>query len=87
MDNIKKIEIDGESLFIKKSKIFGWGFVYPIKIDGKLNWKNILIGGSWFNVIKLLVIILLLAGCLNEYSNAINVANECLNKTITVILP
>ena len=42
---IKEIEIEGEKIFLKKS-FLGYGVVHPIKIDGKINWKNLLAGGS-----------------------------------------
>ena len=84
---IKKIEIDGKEVFVKKSKIFGWGFVKPYKTEGKTNWKNVLIGGSWFNVIKLVIFVLLLAGAAYEYSTAVRIANECLSTSPIIILP
>jgi len=87
MENIKEIYQDGERLFIKKSKVFGWSFIKPCKIDGKINWKNLLIGGSWINVIKIVLILLIVAGCVYEYSNAVRVANECLSQSIRIILP
>jgi len=52
-----KIELENEVLYLKKSKIFGWSLVYPIKIDGKYNWKNILLGGSWHNLFKILLVV------------------------------
>ena len=77
---IKEIEIDGDRIFISKSNIFGYKIVYPYKIDGKWNWKNILTGGSWWNVIILGVLILLILGAISEYTQAVQVANGCLNK-------
>ena len=87
MEGIKELEIEGERVFVKKSKIFGWGFVKPYKIDGKINWKNLLIGGSWLNLIKVGIFLAILAGCIHEYSTAVKVANECLNNSVTFILP
>ena len=52
MDKIKEVNIDGERLFLKKSKT-GWRIVYPIKIDGKINKKNLFLGGSWWNIVKI----------------------------------
>ena len=54
---IHKIELENEILHLKKSKLFGWSIVYPIKVDGKYNWKNIILGGSWYNLIKLILIV------------------------------
>ncbi len=75
--DIKELDIEGERVFVKKSKIFGWGFVNPYKIDEKLNWKNILIGGSWIKFGALLFILLVMAGAVQEYSTAVEIANEC----------
>lgn len=82
MKGIKEINIDGERIFLKKNNLLGWSVVNPYKIDGKLNWKNILIGGNWFKfgLIVFLIIILLLA--INEYSQAVTIAKECLNNPI-----
>lgn len=84
---IKELSIEGERVFVKKSNIFGWGFVKPYKIDGKLNWKNLLIGGSWFNLFKLVIILIIIFGVTQEYSNAIEIANNCNNNFPKIILP
>ena len=80
MKNIKKITIENEEIYLKKSGIFGWGIVYPYKINGKINWKNLLIGGSWIKLIIILFAVLIILGCINEYSTAVKIANECLAK-------
>jgi hypothetical protein len=54
---IHKIELEGDTLNLKKSKLFGWSIVYPLKIDGKYNWKNIILGGSWYNLIKVILVV------------------------------
>lgn len=95
MKNIKEINVDGERLFIKKSKL-GTRIVYPIKVDGKINWKNLLIGGSWGNLIKLIFIISALLFIAFSYkhdmNNCINYAMdlcrvEILNGSQIVIFP
>ncbi len=86
--DIKELNIEGERVFVKKSKIFGWGFVNPFKIDGKLNWKNLLIGGSWIKFGVLMFILLIIAGVVQEYSTAVERANECIPNILnTIILP
>ena len=46
-----------EKFAIRRS-IDGYRVVYPNKNqDGTLNWKNILLGGSWWNLIKSLVVL------------------------------
>jgi len=85
---IKELNIEGEKVFVKKSKIFGWGFVHPLKVNGKTNWKNFLIGGSWIKFGLLALTILIIAGACQEYSTAVRIANECLEKqTQIIILP
>ena len=86
--DIKELNIEGERVFIKKSDIFGWGIVNPYKIDGKLNWKNILIGGSWIKFGVLMMTLLIIAGAIQEYSTAVEMANECVPNILnTIILP
>lgn len=55
MEKINKVEVDGEDVYIKKS-VLGTRVVYPVKIDGKINWKN-LFYGSIGNLIALIVYI------------------------------
>lgn len=73
-----KIEINGEVVYLRKT-FLGWGIIHPIKINNKINWKNLLIGGSWIKLGILIIFLLIILGCLSEYSNAIKIANECLN--------
>jgi len=78
---IKEIDLEGERVFIKKSRIFGWGVVHPIKVDGKISWKNLISGGSWFKLISIGVLSLLILLAILEYNSIVEIANECLNKT------
>jgi len=87
MKGVKELNIEGERVFIKKSNIFGWGFVKPYKVDGKIIWKNLLIGGSWKKFFVLMIGILIAAGAVYEYSTAVKLANECLNQSVMIILP
>lgn len=75
---MKSIEINGETIYLRKSKFFGWKVVKPIKENGKINWKNFLIGGSWINLGITIFVILLILGVVSEYSMAIKLLNECL---------
>ena len=76
---------EGEKIYLKKNKILGWSIVHPIKIDGKINLKNLIAGGSWIKLIIVIVFVLIILGCLSEYRTAVNVANECINKTIEFV--
>lgn len=83
---IRKIEVDGETIYLKKS-FFGMKIVKPIKIDGKINWENLIARGNWYNLLVIGFIVLVIVGSVVEYSNAINIASQCLleNKTIIII--
>ncbi len=78
MKNVKRVELDNELVYFKKG-LLGWHIVYPTKIDGKINWKNLIAGGSWGRLIVVGILVLLILGCIGEYANAVNVANECLS--------
>ena len=86
MKQLEEIEIGNEAVFFRKG-FLGWHIVYPIKVNGKINWKNLIVGGSWIKLILLIVVVLLILGRVWEYSNAVNVANECLSKNPMIILP
>ncbi|HJX50861.1 MAG TPA: hypothetical protein VJ438_05370 [Candidatus Nanoarchaeia archaeon] len=86
MDKIKQIEVDGERIYLRNS-FLGWHTVYPIEIDGRINWKNLIAGGSWikFGITLIFIIFLLLA--IFEVRNIINIANECLKSKPFSLLP
>ena len=77
---IKEINVDGELVFLSKKG--GWHVVHPAKIDGKINWKNLIAGGNWWNLLKIAVIVGIILICINEYSNAVKIANDCLQSSI-----
>ncbi len=82
------IEINNERIYLRKG-FLGWYTIYPNKIDGKKVWKHIIAGGSWWNLLGVTLLVLLILGCIYEYSNVVSVANECLNqsKIIKYIVP
>jgi hypothetical protein len=62
-NNLFKIN---DSTYLKKSKL-GYSLIYPAKKDlfqplksGNINWKNLLIGGSWINFIAIFAVVFLL---------------------------
>ena len=85
---IKEIEVDREKIYLKKSAWFGWGVVFPLKNpDGTINWKNLITGGSWWNlgVVAFIVVILVIA--MFEVKNIVSIANECLaNQNLNFII-
>ena len=65
---IEKINLNNESIYLAKSKFFGWGVVYPNKNDdGSINWFNLLTGGSLLRLFIVIIIVLLVIGLAYEY--------------------
>ena len=79
MTGIEKIR---EGLYIKKS-LGEYRVVYPIKNDdGTFNWKNFLIGGSWFNLIKTTLIILALIALTLSYNHDVKECSSVANYAV-----
>lgn len=75
---MKNIEIEGDKIHLKK-KGGVWRIVYPRKNpDGSINWKNLIAGGNWFNLIKIGVLVIMLSLAVSEYLSIFNTARECL---------
>jgi hypothetical protein len=90
-NKIKVREIDGEKIYLKKGNM-GLSIVHPLKSylkerNGEINWKNLISGGSWIKLGITLFIILIILGCIFEYSNTLKVANDCLNATRINYIP
>lgn len=69
MKQFKKVEIEGEQLYLNKSKVFGWTVVYPVKNeDGTLNWKHFIAGRTWWNLIIIMMFIVLFFAAGYEYN-------------------
>lgn len=74
----EEINHHGQRIFLKKQGD-NYKIVHPIKIDGKTNWKNLIAGGNWWNLLKALAFVVIAIGCTYEFSNAVKTANYCLN--------
>ena len=92
MGLIKEVIVDGEKIYLKKD-FLGWHTVNPIQKDitkkiggdGKINWdnihwKNLITGGSWFKLLIVTVLILILLGAMFEVAGIVRTANECLQR-------
>ena len=67
MKNLEKININNETIFLKKS-FDGWHVVYPYKNeDGSFNWFNFLTGGNYWKLFYLIIILLVIVGFIYEY--------------------
>jgi hypothetical protein len=68
----KSIVIENEAVHLKKD-FTGWRVIYPCKNDnGTWNWKNLLVGGSYWNIIKVIVIVVLLLFLIFSYLNDVS---------------
>lgn len=83
MKKYHEVEVGGELVYLRKS-FLGWGVIYPVKVNNKINWKNLIIGGHWLKPIIIISIVLIILGCISEYNQAVTLANECLNKEIII---
>jgi len=59
MSKIKQIYVDNELINLKYDKFSKWRVVYPYNQDGTFNWFNFLTGGTWFNLLKVILFIAL----------------------------
>jgi hypothetical protein len=58
-NQIKETSIDNEKIYLRKD-YFGWRVVNPVKIDGKINYKNLWLGNR--KVIIFTIIWILIMG-------------------------
>lgn len=45
-----EVEVEGKRVFLKKSGD-SYRVIHPIKVDGKIVWKNLIAGGNWLNLV------------------------------------
>ncbi|MFP4457177.1 MAG: hypothetical protein ACLFPS_05900 [Clostridia bacterium] len=77
-NKIKEVLIDGERINLKKSNL-GWKVVHPIKNpDGSINWKNLITGGSWWNLLIVAFLVIIILSAINEYYSNVKLASACL---------
>ena len=80
---IKRVEIEKEKIYLKKSNFFGWSVVYPYKNeDGTANWFNLLTGGTWAKLILVILIVALILIAIAEYSKNISTLISCFDDPI-----
>ena len=83
---IEEVQVQGETIHVKKG-IFGWSIFHPIMIQGKINYKNLILGGSWGNFLFSVGIVLVILLATYEYSNTLKILQECLARPINILLP
>ena len=77
MNKIEEVKVNGKRIFIKGGAL-GYSVVHPIKVDGKINWKNLIAGGSWIKLGILVLIVLIILGFINEHVSMLRMLNTCL---------
>jgi len=69
-----------EGCYLRTNGIFGPRLVFPAKDSdtGKINWKNFLIGGSWWKFIGMMLVILIVFGLIWSYNHDMAEGIKCL---------
>ncbi len=72
-----RVFINGDVVYLKKGW-FGWSVVYPWRNPDKtINWVNLWTGGSWLNLIMVIIFVVLIVGAIIEYTSNINILISC----------
>ncbi len=82
---MEKVNVNGESVYLKKSNIFGWAVIHPWKNDdGSINWLNLITGGSWANFFLWAFITAIIIGVIFEYTSNINTLISCFDNFVNL---
>ena len=73
---VVKIWINNKLVYLKKDGN-SYRTIKPVFLDGKINWFNLITGGSWKSLIITTAITLIVLGVLYEYSHNIQVLLDC----------
>jgi hypothetical protein len=72
-----------ENVFVRKGKM-GYRIIYPYKINGKISWFNLLLGGSWWNFWKTMFFVVMILLMVGSYKHDIisykNITDICLGE-------
>ena len=83
---MEEVNVKGEKVFLKKGKA-GYRVIYPYKVDGKINWKNFLIGGSYWNILKILAVVGMLIFLMWSYGHDIEAVRQVCYTPLNIDLP
>ena len=87
MEKTKEVFIDGEVVYLKKD-FLGWHVTYPIKVDGKIDYKNLIAGGSWLKLFLVIAFVIIMVLAINEYVNSLRFCSELIaNQSSNIINP
>jgi len=89
-NGIYRIALNGAEVTLKKD-FMGFRVVYPIRnVDGSINWKNLLLGGSWYRLAITIFLLFVIFGFFQEYVNHLNLLTKCLtalNDSVIIFNP
>lgn len=79
---------ENEKVYLRKG-FNGWKVIHPIKNDdGSTNWKNLICGGSWWNLIIMIVFVLVAIGFFFEYHSNLkhcaDIMSQMNNETLSL---
>jgi len=81
---IEEIIVKGETIYLKKD-FLGWGIVYPVRNkDNSINWKHLLIGGSWVNFFLMAIIILIFMIFFYEAIHNLQILLDCFDNPVNL---
>jgi len=74
------INVDNEEIVISKG-YNGWKEIHPIRNKDKtINWKNLIAGGSWWNLFLIIIFVLIALGFIYEYHNNLQMCSEVMSE-------
>ena len=82
MKKTEQVNVNGELIHLRKD-FLGWHTVNPIKDgNGKINWKNLIAGGSWIKLLLIIGFVIICIMAMIEVRDLAMVANTCQNINI-----
>lgn len=85
---IKAKDLPEDTKVYLKKQGKNYRVVHPIRNDdGSINWFNLFTGGSWFNVIVVGAVVLIISGVLQEYSANVKFLQDQLATCFVIDIP
>ena len=82
MKNVERIMIADDLVYVKKIGN-NYKIIYPIKNgDGSINWKHLITGGSWWNLIGIGIFCFIFLMAILEYTNSLRYCSELVAEKI-----
>ncbi len=81
---INSVFLDGDLIYLKKD-FLGWHVIHPWKNpDGKINWFNFFTGGSWWHLLIMVTLVLIISLAIFEYTSNMNILISCFDNPIAL---